>query len=292
MILNFDYFTEFEIDLTGVCNLRCDRCSRNYLHSQHLKKMNIRPLQEIKDQLDQFKNLKKCMLAGQVSEPTLYPEFLDFLHYLKRRSIQVQLFTNASILDAKLFDSIGKILSNDDFCMFTICGTTQKLHETYRIGSKLENILKNAEALRNRKPIDILQYIRFTYNLDDWKSNKWKSLGFTKAIWVESEGDRWYNNTLRPRFTKPVKDALYKKIFDSLRNDSNLEIKCKCLDWHKIYIDQFGNLGLCYSLVEYHPNEFNNLNVSEILAKQYECCKLCSTKCNLLQKQFDLDFVC
>ena len=41
MILSKDFFEEFELDLTGTCNLQCPLCSRNYKHAQHMNKKNI-----------------------------------------------------------------------------------------------------------------------------------------------------------------------------------------------------------------------------------------------------------
>lgn len=283
---------EFEIDLTGTCNLKCDRCSRNYVHAQHLKKANIRSLQEITSQLDQFPELKRCMLAGQVSEPTLYPELIGFLQYLKSRHIKVELYTNASKLNLDLFSDIGKVLDKDDRVIFTICGTRQSIHEQYRKGSSLAVILQNAQALRKQNPIDVCQYIRFKHNLSDWQSGRWTFLGFSHYFWCESEGNRLHEKTVESRKSIPVKQVLYDALFSRLRRRSfysNDEFICDHLASGKVYIDQFGKVYPCYSIAEYDQIELKDFDF-DFCTK--EACKLCSKYCREMQQKYGLDFVC
>lgn len=287
-----DNIREFEIDLTGTCNLRCDRCSRNYLHSQHLVGKNIRSLDEIIHQLEEYPALEWCTLAGQVSEPTLYPQFLDFLKYLKSRQIRVDLYTNASRLDEQLFANIGKILSDTDRVIFTVCGSTQELHQTYRKGSKLLTVLLNAEALRNVLPIDVCQYIRFKYNFDDWKSNKWRNLGFTEYFWCESEGPRLDDGPIRPRVSAPVKEAFYQSIFNKIKSEKftdNSQFLCSHIENSKIYIDQYGKVFPCYAIAEYDRIELKNF---DYILYNKKACKLCSLHCRELMKKYGLDFIC
>lgn len=298
---DYNYFEEIEIDLTGVCNLQCDRCTRNYKHSQHLVKKNVRPLDEITQQLDKFKNLKILMLAGQVSEPTLYPNFIDLVKYAKERNIKINLFTNASILREDLFENLKNILDKNDTVHFTICGTNQELHKKYRAGSKLDIILKNAKSFINSNKNDYLQYIRFTYNNDDsilFKELMESRSGsvfniFNNYYIVESEGDRLFNETIKPRLSTPCKDKFYKNIFNELNKIKVFKPKCKSIEWKKIYIDQFGKIYPCYSFAEYNNIDFNLDTVyDKILSGYFDCCKLCSNTCNQLMKRYGLDFVC
>lgn len=262
------------------------------MHAQHLKKAHTRELSEITTQLDQYPNLVKCMLAGQVSEPTLYPELLGFLRYLKQRSIQVELYTNASRLDRDLFREIGKILDNSDKVIFTICGSRQTLHEQYRKGSRLDVILENAAALREQRPIDVCQYIRFKHNLDDWRSGRWTFLGFTSYFWCESEGNRLFDKTVKPRKSVPVKQVLYDVLFSRLGRkhfDSSDLYLCDHLASGKIYIDQFGRVFPCYSIAEYDRIELKNF---DHVFYTKTACQLCSMYCREMQRKFGLEFVC
>lgn len=129
---------EIELELTGMCNLGCYICSRNFLHSIHTKKVNIRKLDEIIRQLDTFTGLKTFFIAGISSEPTLYPEFFGFLEYLNRRDITYEIYSNGNTHDRHWWETLGGIVPEKCKMVFTVCGSTQELHEKYRVGSNLE----------------------------------------------------------------------------------------------------------------------------------------------------------
>ena len=97
--LNRNEIEEIEIDLTGTCNLRCPICTRNFVHAKDMATKNIRSLDEIVKQLDTFGGLKRFFIAGAVSEPTLYPQFFEFIEYLNKRKITYEIFTNGSTHD-------------------------------------------------------------------------------------------------------------------------------------------------------------------------------------------------
>jgi len=296
MKISRDYYEEFEMDLTGVCNLSCPLCSRNYTHAQHMVYKNIRPLDEIKKQLDTFPNLKRTFLAGQVSEPTLYPDFLDYLRYLKSRNIYVELFTNGSTRDTKFWKEVARILDDNDQVHFTICGSTQELHEKYRVGSSLQKVLDNAKVVRSIRPIDYCQFIRFIYNKDDEKNVQ--KLEFTHHYTVDSEGDRLYNDKIRPEDSsiRPLetRDKLIKWIFNN-KCQKNCKIQCRSLEDKKIYIDQTGKTSACYVHYEFHPEnvfEGDNFDYTDILDFKYDNCFICERKTKMFIEKMGLDFVC
>lgn len=298
MIVNKSFFEEFELDLTGTCNLQCPLCSRNYKHAQHMNKKNIRPLNNIIKQLDTFPNLKRAFIAGQVSEPTLYPEFINYLKYLKSRNIYIELFSNASRIDDNLWSSIAEILDNNDQIHFTICGDNQHDHERYRVGSKLENILRNKNIVQNIKKIDHCQFIRFEYNKNQFDNVL--NFGFTHSYIVESEGPRFLNDKIKEPLINvhPVNKRL-KNINTLLKlrpiSGSKIKIKCKSLRDKKIYIDQFGNESACYVHHEYSPkNNFinNNYDYNDILNFNFDECWACSERCETFIKNLNLEFIC
>ena len=136
-ILNKIDIEEIEMDLTGICNLACPLCTRNYVHAKPMLVKNIRPLLEITNQLDTFINLKRFACAGTISEPTLYPDFIEFVKYLNSRSITYEIFSNGNTHDEKWWEELGKIINGKSRVIFTVCGSTQELHEKYRVGSSL-----------------------------------------------------------------------------------------------------------------------------------------------------------
>ena len=296
MILTKDYYESFELDLTGTCNLSCPLCTRNYTHAQNAVYENIRPLSEVIEQLDSFPNLKRAFVAGQVSEPTLYPEFHDYLKYLKSRNIEVKLFSNGSARNPEWWSEVGGILSDTDEVHFTVCGSTQELHETYRIGSSLQMVLDNAKGYRRSgKTNDYCQFIEFEYNKHD-RVNVEK-LEFTNHYMVQSEGDRIFNGKekLEGISVRPVenRDKLIRWVLS--RRPTESCIKCVSIIYKKVYISQTGMVYPCYMHCEYNPEDtgFNEtLDYTDIQNHKYDKCFICDEKVRKKIKSLGLDFVC
>lgn len=301
--MNICDIEELEMDLTGTCNLKCYICTRNFVHSKHMVKKNIRPISEIIKQLDKFKNLKRFFIAGTLSEPTLHPEFLDFIKYLNDRCIKYELFSNGNTHDKEWWEELGKLMRSDSRAVFTVCGSTQELHERYRVGSDLQQILDNASSFRkNNKKIDWVQHILFEYNTDDFKAGNMEYIfkQFSNVIQVHSEGRRLDDRKIiaSPDGVIPPKiiNTKINYIFSQQpKLKSKIKIECKMCTQKKMYIDQFGNLYPCYTYAEngYPPFlDENNMDLNDILSYTYPDCFLCSEKTNKLIKTLKLDFVC
>jgi MoaA/NifB/PqqE/SkfB family radical SAM enzyme len=299
MIVTKDFFEEFELDLTGTCNLSCPLCSRNYSHAQHMVFKNERPLSEIINQLDTFPNLERGFVAGQVSEPTLYTDFLDYIRYLKNRNITLEIFTNGSTRDIDFWSELSSILTEDDQVHFTICGSTQEIHEKYRIGSNLSKLLDNVKSFQSNKNNDFCQFIKFEYNKDDEVNVK--QLPFSNHYTVDTEGVRNKNNKVKSvdKDIKPeiTRDRTIKWLFNNqpTKNTCGYEIQCKSIEDKKIYITQEGKVSACYIHYEYNPEHtFNtdSFDYSSILSFDFQDCFLCEKKIKFKIDSFGLDFVC
>ena len=304
MVVNRNDIHEIEMDLTGCCNLSCYICTRNFAHAQHMVRPNIRSMSEITKQIDTFSGLKSFFLAGVVSEPTLHPEFFDLLNYLNKRDIIYEIYTNGGTHDKKWWKDLGEIVPDMCKVIFTVCGSTQELHEKYRVGSKLQTILDNASAFRmNNRKNDYVQHILFEYNKDDFTSGNMNEIMnmVSHAFQVHSEGMRLDNKKIIecPSGIKPPKniDSKINYIFSLAPNlKSDLGITCKLQSWKKIYIDQFGNLFPCYTYAEYGYPPFKKdsieFDIDDIIKYKYPPCFLCSKKVEKLMKYFELGFVC
>jgi hypothetical protein len=304
MIVNKDYFEEIEMDLTGTCNLSCPLCTRNYSHANHLLIKNVRPLDDIIKQLDSFPNLKRFFIAGAVSEPTMYKEFVPFIEYLNSRNITYELFTNGNTRTTKWWEQLGQIIPEHCICVFTICGSTQQLHETYRVGSNLQQILDNASAFRkNNKNNDWMQHIRFEYNAKDLESDNMNGIlnQFSNVMYVETEGIRRLNIHNKPieQGVTPldIRDKTIKQLFKNRPQPDDgkqYEIQCKSLKDKKLYINQFGQVSACYTHAEFEQDYFegNAMDYGDILKFKYPDCFLCEKRTQTFINKMGLDFVC
>ena len=302
MIIKKSDIEEIEMDLTGTCNLSCPLCTRNYQHANHLLAKNVRALSEITAQLDQYPNLKRFFIAGAVSEPTMYKDFTGFIEYLNGRSITYEIFTNGNTRTTAWWEKLGELVPSHCMCCFTICGSTQAIHETYRVGSDLQQIIDNATAFRmNGRRNDWVQHIQFEYNTADLAGNDMKQIlsQFSNVMLVETEGVRRLNKYnkavpigVSPR---PTRDKMIKVLFDRRPvPGDDVTIRCKSLDNKKVYINQYGKVSACYTHAEFEQDYFegSEFDYTDILSFKYPDCFLCESKTRTLIEKTGMDFVC
>jgi len=295
---------EIEMDLTGTCNLKCPLCTRNYSHAQHMLYYDERSIGTITAQLDQYPNLKRFYLAGAVSEPTLYKDFYKFIEYLNSRDVYIEVYTNGSTHTPEWWKKLGEILKPTDKINFTICGSTQELHEKYRVGSSLAMIRENAKAFRNNNKNDYVQYIKFDYNAHDEYSDGMKAIyeEFSNHYTVETEGVRRLTEKERDpgEGVEPTewRDKTIKKLFDNRpKPDDGKEYQliCKSLQDHKVHINQSGKVSACYIHAEFEPQHtFDDevMDYTGILEFNYPDCFLCEKRTRMFIEKLGLNFVC
>ena len=299
-----DEVEELEIEMSTLCNARCPLCYRNYksfVNSPYNKPL-IRPFEDIVQQLDQYINLKYIMIVGSMSEPTLYPNFLQLVQYLKTRNIKIEICTNGDTKDDDFWNKLGLMLDDCDEVYFTICGSTQKMHEHYRKNTNLENILHHAEILRNKRKIDYAQCIRFNYNSDDLDSNEFKNIVknfshvyMTETFYPKSQNNYVINfleNDFIPNKHKLNEYNKLKKLAEA-KFQSKIEKTaiCQSLQFKRQQIDVFGNVYPCYLFLEYFNGMQWNRKYNDILAIKYDCCKFCDKVIKEFGMQKKLDYI-
>lgn len=303
MIISKADIEEMEMDLVGLCNLSCPLCTRNYAHADHMLSKNVRPIEEIIKQLDEYPNLQRFFIAGAVSEPTMYKYFMEFIDYLNSRDIYYEIFTNGNTHNEKWWEELGNKVPEKCFTAFTICGSNQEMHEKYRVGSSLDEILRHSRAYRkNNKKNDAIQTIRFEYNEKDLESPEFAKIinEFSELIAVETEGIRRRNEHVN-EFEIDIKplenrDKIIKQLFDNRpRPDDGkkYEIKCKSLSEKKVYVNQYGQVSACYIHAENEQDYFGDvMDYGDILEFKYPDCFVCEKRTKTFIEKMGLDFVC
>ena len=166
--LYFDQIEQIDVEITGICNLKCTICLSQAKKQQC--NFHFLDLNQLIAVIKKMKNLNNIYIAGDYSEPTLHPDLFILLDFLKTQpQIKTNLFTNASCHDKKYWRELNKHFNFNSQVIFTICGSTQELHEKYRVGSKLNTIIQNALEFKKENVFnnDYMQYIQFEYNKHD-----------------------------------------------------------------------------------------------------------------------------
>lgn len=283
-----DKIERLEIDLTGSCNARCPLCARNYKHLE--VKYNERHLNEITAQLDEYTGLKYIHLVGTVSEPTLYKHFFQLCHYLVKREVAIEVCTNGDTHDPAWWAKLGEILTARDSVYFSVCGSTQELHETYRVNCSLENLLENARAFRkaNKYGIDYIQHIKFDYNKEDLDSPRMKEImaefshiNLTETYFTRDHSIYKNEFNLDKLLITSEKIGKYKLLEDyatnnwNRRHEKKFTMDCRSVFEKSVHINQHGKTFPCYIWLEESREKEWNGSHEDILAFKYECCKYC-----------------
>lgn len=273
-----------ELDLGSVCNLDCPLCHRNWKDAQHLiDGTNQRDVKEVITQLEEYPNLRTVTIAGIISEPTLYKDFLILVEYLANRDIQFYIYTNAETHDESYWEKLGTLCNDKMLVYFTICGPTQEIHERYRVNSKLETILINHQAFRTgmKHASDVLQYLFFEYNKDAYRD-----MDEIRALFSRESSINSMAYKERFELVKDVSDDMsmphdlskkYQVISDMSikRFKKGLEMDCSSFDRRFASIDNSGKTFPCYMHRVYNNDMNWDGDYTKILNAEYDFCHEC-----------------
>lgn len=277
-----------EIDLGSYCNLDCPLCHRNWVDAQHLMDGNNgRPVEEIISHLETFPNARTIAIAGSISEPTLYKDLFKLVEYITSRNVLFYLYTNGDThRDPEYWKTLGSLCSEKTLVYFTICGTTQELHQRYRVGSSLERILNNHRAFKtgSRYKNDVLQYLKFEYNYKDYEENIDKiSKHFSRESSIESmaykERFPMVNAVpddigLRKDLSKKYK-TIAKISEQRFKNKAQCKMDCSSFNRRFVSIDNNGRMFPCYLHRIYNKDMQWNFDYTDILDAKFDFCREC-----------------
>ena len=300
MKLTNDQIEEIELELTGTCNLQCPLCARNNPSAQHLLVKNHRPFEEVIHQIESFPNLKRICLAGIISEPTLYKDFKRLIQYIGLRNLEVELYTNADTHNIEWWKHLGEIFPANIRIYFTVCGSTQELHEKYRKGSKLERILEHAKAFKSKCIFknDYIQHIKFNYNREDFESEAMQNIisMFNNTFLINSLP---YNERFHLVDTKEFDMPEHSNVYTNLMNNSIKkirresdrlpEINCKAIETKFLSIDQFGNQTPCFLYRMYYGTTYTEEDANDINCGRHQFCFECDKNTTHLLDQYQLE---
>jgi organic radical activating enzyme len=290
---------DLEIETSTICQANCPLCYRNYkIFDSVYPKIIQRDFLEIIDELKEYENLKYIRLVGSVSEPTLYKEFIPLVRYIKSRGIEIEICTNGSTHDTCWWEKLASHLDKNDKVYFTICGSTQELHEIYRKNTNLKKILKNAESFRKINPIDYAQCIRFDYNSDNFDSDHFKEMvsNFTNVYWTETflkKSQDNYTNTENLEKLKPNSKKIqsYLNIEKLANKRKNKPRTCKAYNDKSQIMDIYGKIYPCYLFMESQNGKEWDNDYSKILNGDYDVCKFCEKGIVKMLESADLTYI-
>ena len=166
---HFGYPFVVGIETTNLCNLECPLCPTGRGEVGRRKQsMTLARFQQVIDEIGRYVYVANLQNWG---EPLLAKDVWRMIAYCHARRIYTAVETNGNYpesLNERLIDA------HLDQITFAIDGSTQEIYEAYRVGGRLDLLLRNLRALLKRKaerdvahPFVEIQFLVFEHNRDD-----------------------------------------------------------------------------------------------------------------------------
>ncbi|MBV4357762.1 radical SAM/SPASM domain-containing protein [Pinibacter aurantiacus] len=247
--IQWGYPVSISFEPTTSCNLRCPECPsglRAFTRPTGMLKNDF-----FKQTIDQlYKDLFYLVFYFQ-GEPYLNPDFLEMVKYATKKKIYTATSTNAHYLTDE--NAKRTVESGLDRLIISIDGTTQDVYQQYRVGGKLEKVIKGAEnivkwkkELNSKKPFVIFQFLVVKPNehqIADVKALAEK-IG-VDDVWLKTAQVYDYENDPHQLIPTIEKYSRYKKNEEGVVQFKNkLENHCWRL-WHATVISWDGLVVPC-----------------------------------------------
>ncbi|MBI1852231.1 MAG: radical SAM protein [Planctomycetes bacterium] len=135
-----------QLEICNICNIACRMCALTLdpqFKSTGVSRRMMK-FETVEKMADFWPTISKCYLMG-LGEPTLNPDFVRIVEYLKGFGIALSFNTNGMLVDdamARKFVSIGV-----DSITFSIDGATAKTYNYIRVGSDFDTMIANVRRL-------------------------------------------------------------------------------------------------------------------------------------------------
>jgi radical SAM protein with 4Fe4S-binding SPASM domain len=236
------------VEPTDQCNLRCPECpSGLHLLTRNSGYIDWNTYSSI---IDQFRKYGLSLNLYFQGEPFLHSNLLRMISYAAKSKIYTCISTNGQLLQS--FPPEDLINSGLNRLIISADGLSQETYEKYRIGGKLDKIIKGMQNLSKVKreiralnPYIVLQFIVWRHNeheltnVKKWAKNNGAELIQIKSAQVSYNKD--INNILpqNGRFSRYFKTASGK-----LEIKSTIPDKCWKM-WHSCVMTWNGDFVPC-----------------------------------------------
>jgi MoaA/NifB/PqqE/SkfB family radical SAM enzyme len=263
-MFKFNQLKSIHLEITNRCQARCPMCSRNIHGGVDNPNLVIADWT-----LDQFKEIITVEVAtqadhiyfcGNFGDPIINSDLIPMCQHLTdlNPKLRVRIHTNGGARSTDWWAKLAKALPADHIVIFGIDGL-EDTHHLYRIGTKFETVIKNAQAFMKAGGRAEWVFIKFKHNEHqaDIAEQMAKDLGFSQFTMKNSNrfvggpefdvkdlnGDVIYK--LQPP-TDNVVTFIDRKVVDKLDDWVNTStINCKAELEKEIYIDAHRQVYPC-----------------------------------------------
>jgi len=132
------------IDVSALCNLRCEMCRIRLLPREPSSLMSFERFKKIIGQFQPHRT-RHIIIPGR-GEALLNPDLIEMLKYAKKSGFKTELFTNATLIDKH---NVEDLVTSLDSVHFSVDGCQKETYEAIRKGADFYNVLDNISLFSN-----------------------------------------------------------------------------------------------------------------------------------------------
>lgn len=278
-MFKFNELESVHLEITNNCQAKCPMCSRNY-HG-NLKNPNIKindwSLEDFKiifnrEVLSQIKSIYFC---GNFGDPIINNDLAEMCKYSTKTNpnLQIRIHTNGGARSQRWWKSLVEKLPKNHDVIFGIDGL-EDTHSLYRIGTKYEQVVKNAKTFIDAGGNAEWVFIKFKHNEHQVEEARYRAeqLGFRRFTVKNSTRFREKdfpvldkNGEVLYRIEPPTDNQVILITPDMIKNYrswvDNSKIECYVQKNKEIYIDAYKRIFPCCFLAStpYNYSKSNDL---------------------------------
>ena len=269
------------LELTNNCNLNCVMCGIGKNGYDPSRDFPLDLLYSLSENV--LKNTKLIRLNG-LGESTIIPNFLEYLNILSELSAQLEIVTNLTVANNKIWD---KLLENNTNFLISCDSSSSQLFKSIRRGASFTSFKKNLKYIGTNISNPLQGQIIFTLmecnipeitKVVDLAAKMGLGGVIINVVKVGSNQNGWmyqqFENIIE-QFQKAYDLAdsfnVVLKLPDHIgnlpinKNISNLSCQLHCNNpWEEIYIRYNGDLTVCNMLNPYIYGNCQNDSFEEI----------------------------
>jgi len=290
-MFKFSDLKDLHLEITNNCQARCPMCPRNVNGGlvNPLIKTNEWTLNDFKTIMNHkvLHQIESFYFCGNFGDPMMNDDVIDMCQYATdtNPNLSIQFHTNGGARKPEWWEKLAKALPKNHRVIFAIDGL-EDTHSLYRIDTKYEIVIKNAQAFISAGGIAEWAFIKFRHNehqINEVKKRA-KELGFahlsiknsfrfltgSKFPVLDKNGSvEYYLETP----TQSVINLVDQNTYSDWENTrQSAEIDCRALNNHAVYIDAYKDLyACCYlgSIPFMHISDDITKSIREDTVKQH-----------------------
>jgi hypothetical protein len=263
-MFKFNELKAIHLEISNNCQASCPMCSRNINGGLE------NPLIKVTDwTLEEFKTIMSPQvlhqieifyLCGTFGDPMMNNDLIAMCRYAKETNpnLHVHVHTNGGARKAEWWKELAEALPANHRVIFAIDGL-EDTHHLYRIGTKYETVIRNAQAFMSAGGIAEWAFIQFLHNEHqvDEARQRAKDIGFkyfttknSSRFLIEPRSPAVNKNGVVTHYIEPASFTPMKFIDKSVIENwrkilDDAVIECKVLKDKEIYIDAHKDFYAC-----------------------------------------------